>query len=131
MTSQSVKNDIKEWRRIFRQISLLEGVSGKYKKRIEALKRIKTENSEREIERLQAACEGFRLKELKEREKVFRGKYQSYIDKLSPIDRLIINSYVSGASQSEISQDLGYSEIGIRKRLGKIYKKLEVALTKE
>lgn len=128
MTSQSVKNDIKEWRRIFRQISLLEGVSGKYKKRIEALKRIKTENSEREIERLEDICGTFKLKELKERQEIFVNKYQVYIDKLVPIDRLIIKGFVAGASYSEMSQDLGYSEVGIRKRIEKAYKKLETMM---
>ena len=128
MTSQNVKNDIKEWRRIFRQISLLEGVSGKYKKRIEALKRIKTENSEREIERLEDICGTFKLKELKERQGAFVNKYQVYIDKLVPIDRLIIKGFVAGASYSEMSQDLGYSEVGIRKRIEKAYKKLETMM---
>lgn len=128
MTSQSVKNDIKEWRRVFRQISLLEGVSGKYKKRIEALKRIKTENSEREIERLEDICGTFKLKELKERQEIFVSKYQVYIDKLVPIDRLIIKGFVAGASYSEMSQDLGYSEVGIRKRIANAYKKLETMM---
>ena len=131
MTSQTVKNDIKEWRRVLRQISLLEGVSDKYKRRIEGLKKIKTENSEREVKRLEDICGTFRLKELKERQEAFLSKYQTYIDKLAPIDRLIIKSYISGASYSEISQDLGYSEVGVRKRIEKAYKKLELVLTKE
>ena len=128
MTSQTVKNDIKEWRCVLRQISLLEGVSDKYKRRIEGLKKIKTENSEREVKRLEDICDTFKLKELKGRQEAFLSKYQTYIDKLAPIDRLIIKSYISGASYSEMSQDLGYSEVGIRKRIEKAYKKLETMM---
>ena len=128
---EEVKREIKEWRVALYQISMFEGVSEKYRKRIEGLKHIKTRNAEREIARLEGICDGFRLKELRERESAFRERYQPYIDKLAPVEGLIIKGFVSGATYSEISQDLGYSEVGVRKRLDKIYKKLAVALEKE
>ena len=128
---EEVKREIKEWRAALYQISMFEGVSEKYRKRIEGLKHIKTRNAEREIARLEGICDSFRLKELRERESAFRERYQPYIDKLAPVEGLIIKDFVSGASQSEISQDLGYSEVGIRKRLDRIYKKLASALKTE
>ena len=128
---EEVKREIKEWRATLYQISMFEGVSEKYRKRIEGLKHIKTRNAEREIARLEGICDSFRLKELRERESAFRERYQPYIDKLAPVEGLIIKDFVSGASQSEISQDLGYSEVGIRKRLDRIYKKLASALKTE
>ena len=125
---QKVKKEIKEWRATLYQISMFEGVSEKYRKRIDGLKHIKTRNAEREIARLEGICDSFRLKELRERESAFRERYQPYIDKLAPVEGPIIKGFVSGATYSEISQDMGYSEVGIRKRLDRIYIKLASAL---
>ena len=125
---QKVNKEIKEWRATLYQISMFEGVSEKYRKRIDGLKHIKTRNAEREIARLEGICDSFRLKELRERESAFRERYQPYIDKLAPVEGLIIKGFVSGATYSEISQDMGYSEVGIRKRLDRIYIKLASAL---
>lgn len=130
-TIQTVKNDINEWRHIRRQLPLFEDLNKKYQKRISVLKNIHLDNSEREVKRLEGICSAFKLKDLHERDRLLYQKYQPYIDRLMPIDRIIFAFFIDNESYASIAKDIGFSEVGVRKRVEKAYNKISNMIIEE
>lgn len=119
-----VKKDIRRLRAVKRQITLLEGARDKYDRRILALMRAGTDTAEREAEKLRRIRNGLKIPELKAEEERLLQTYEPVMEKLSPVDHMVLEQFIDGATHQEIAIDLGYSEVGVRKRLDRVYKKI-------
>jgi DNA-directed RNA polymerase specialized sigma subunit len=74
-----------------------------------------------EIERLRAVIETLGLERTIKRVTELESKYMTAIGKLEQLDQtIIIDAYINGKPYWKIGRDVGYSEVGIQKRVNKI-----------
>ena len=105
---------------------MLASVKEKHEKKIRILGRVGTDAAEREIRHLSDFVNGLKIPQLTKEKNELEEIYLSRIKALSPLDHLIIEGFLDGGTYSKIALDLGYSEVGVRKRLSKIYCKLNI-----
>ena len=121
-----VKKDLRELKKHAHAIERLKEAQSTHEARIKMLEKLNSckktqeiiEKERRHIELLPIEKEIESARELEE-------KYMSAISTLGPIDKsIIIDTYINGVPYWKIGVALGYSEEGIRKRLGKAIKEI-------
>lgn len=122
----NVNQDIKRLRRIRQELDVLVSVKEKHEKKIRILSRMGTDAAEREIRRLSDFINDLKIPQLAKEKEELEEIYLPKIRSLPPLDHLIIEGFLDGGTYSKIALDLGYSEVGVRKRLSKIYCKLNI-----
>lgn len=65
-----------------------------------------------------------RLENITSEREALTGVYMPAIDRLEPVDKSIILSFIKGESHADIGARLGYSEVGIRRRCERAFEQI-------
>ena len=129
MTSaHKIRQDLRQLKINTHAINVLQKAYETHKRRIKMLEGLE-ENSYRArvIKRERAKLASLRFEEQIEALTDLELKYMHLIESLPALDKsIIVDCFINGKSYWQIGLDLGFSEEGIRKKVGVIIKKLAV-----
>lgn len=123
---KKIKKDLRQLRRLQHGVDVAMQVRERHERRLAVLQTMDvTDLSEadltahiEEIERLRAVIETLGVEETIKRATELESKYMGAIGKLDQLDRtIIIDAYINGKPYWKIGRDVGYSEVGIQKRV--------------
>lgn len=124
---ETIKKDLRQLRKVTHSIEALLTMKEKHERRLAYLSgRPSSPEVEEEKKRIEKLLEGIDLQGYIKRATTLEEKYMAAIDKLEPLDKkIIVDGYINGKAYYKIGRDIGYTEVGIRKRLEKIIKQIQ------
>ena len=97
-------------------------VKERHERRLSYLEREKPskENIE-EAQKIRKNLASLRIDDIIKEATTLESLYMETISKLEPLDRtIILDGYINGKAYRKIGRDIGYTEVGIQKRVNKI-----------
>ena len=126
-TTDEVKKDLRRLRRLTHSIEVSLRSKERHEKRIEYLRAEESnpnvdadwkKECALEREKLQRVVNSLYLEPLIKQATDLEARYMSAINKLEPLDRMIIiDGYLNGTAYWKIGQKIGYTKDGIQKRV--------------
>jgi hypothetical protein len=107
-------------------------VEKRHKERLEVLqKQQQTEEVKQNIADIEAVLATLDTAKYIQRATELESRYIEAINRLDPLDKtIILDGYVNGKAYWKIGRDIGYTEVGIQKRVNKIIEILAKILDK-
>ena len=122
---ERVKKDLRELKKTTYTINALTRTKEGFQKRLREINKLLRKKHQRETQAIYEILEKLDIEGYIERARATINKYTSAFESLSPIDQaIVIDYYINGEPAWKIGMDIGFSEDGIRKRLGKIIKEI-------
>lgn len=82
-----------------------------------------------EIAKIQQVLSTLHIEESIKRATALELRYAEAISKLDPLDKtIILDGYINGKAYWKIGRDIGYTEVGVQKRIKKIFERLATIL---
>lgn len=131
-TTEKIKRDLRLLRKITHSIEVSLTVEKRHKERLEILrKQEQTEEVKQNIADIEAVLASLDTAKYIQRATELESRYIEAINKLDPLDKtIILDGYVNGKAYWKIGRDIGYTEVGIQKRVNKIIEILAKILDK-
>ena len=131
-TTEKIKRDLRLLRKITHSIEVSLTVEKRHKERLEVLKKQEqTEEVKQNIADIEAVLATLDTAKYIQRATELESRYIEAINKLDPLDKtIILDGYVNGKAYWKIGRDIGYTEVGIQKRVNKIIEILAKILDK-
>lgn len=131
-TTEKIKRDLRLLRKITHSIEVSLTVEKRHKERLEVLqKQQQTEEVKQNIADIEAVLTTLDTAKYIQRATELESRYIEAINKLDPLDKtIILDGYVNGKAYWKIGRDIGYTEVGIQKRVNKIIEILAKILDK-
>ena len=131
-TTEKIKRDLRLLRKITHSIEVSLTVEKRHKERLEVLqKQQQTEEVKQNIADIEAVLATLDTAKYIQRATELESRYIEAINKLDPLDKtIILDGYVNGKAYWKIGSDIGYTEVGIQKRVNKIIEILAKILDK-
>ena len=117
-----IKKDLRRLRKITHSVEVSLQVKERHERRLSYLEREKPskENIE-EAQKIRKNLASLRIDDIIKEATTLESLYMEAISKLEPLDRtIILDSYINGKAYWKIGRDIGYTEVGIQKRVNKI-----------
>lgn len=126
MEKEKVKSDLRKLRKITHSITVAMECKQNHERRLEYLRgKIATKDNTEEIQKLEEVLGSLHIEENIKKATALEATYMEAIDKLEGFDKtIIIDGYINGKPYWKIGRDIGYTEVGIRKRVEKAIEKL-------
>lgn len=126
MEKEKVKNDLRRLRKITHSITVALECKQNHERRLEVLRNGRqTQETIEEIKKLEEVLGSLHIEENIKKATALESLYMEAIDKLEGFDKIIIiDGYINGKAYWKIGRDIGYTEVGIRKRVEKAIEKL-------
>ena len=121
-TTEKIKRDLRLLRKITHSIEVSLTVEKRHKERLEVLqKQQQTEEVKQSIADIEAVLATLDTAKYIQRATELESRYIEAINKLDPLDKtIILDGYVNGKAYWKIGRDIGYTEVGVQKRVNKI-----------
>ena len=121
-----VKQDLRHLRKITHSIEVALQVKEKHEKRLGVLQQgEQSPDNIDEIMKIKKVLSALHIEESIKRATELELRYVDAIDKLEPFDKtIILDGYINGKAYWKIGRDIGFTEAGIKKRIGKIFERL-------
>lgn len=131
-TTEKIKRDLRLLRKITHSIEVFLTVEKRHKERLEVLqKQQQTEEVKQNIADIEAVLATLDTAKYIQRATELESRYIEAINKLDSLDKtIILDGYVNGKAYWKIGRDIGYTEVGIQKRVNKIIEILAKILDK-
>lgn len=131
-TTERIKRDLRLLRKITHSIEVSLTVEKRHKERLEILrKQEQTEEVKQNIADIEAVLASLDTAKYIQRATELESRYIEAINKLDPLDKtIILDGYVNGKAYWKIGRDIGYTEVGVQKRVNKIIEILARILDK-
>lgn len=131
-TTEKIKRDLRLLRKITHSIEVSLTVEKRHKERLEVLqKQQQTEEVKQSIADIEAVLATLDTAKYIQRATELESRYIEAINKLDTLDKtIILDGYVNGKAYWKIGRDIGYTEVGIQKRVNKIIEILAKILDK-
>ena len=131
-TTEKIKRDLRLLRKITHSIEVSLTVEKRHKERLEVLqKQEQTEEVKQSIADIEAVLATLDTAKYIQRATELESRYIEAINRLDPLDKtIILDGYVNGKAYWKIGRDIGYTEVGIQKRVNKIIEILAKILDK-
>ena len=131
-TTEKIKRDLRLLRKITHSIEVSLTVEKRHKERLEVLqKQEQTEEVKQNIADIEAVLATLDTAKYIQRATELESRYIEAINKLDTLDKtIILDGYVNGKAYWKIGRDIGYTEVGIQKRVNKIIEILAKILDK-
>nr|DAI27433.1 MAG TPA: Protein of unknown function (DUF722) [Caudoviricetes sp.] len=131
-TTEKIKRDLRLLRKITHSIEVSLTVEKRHKERLEVLqKQQQTEEVKQNIADIEAVLATLDTAKYIQRATELESRYIEAINRLDPLDKtIILDGYVNGKAYWKIGRDIGYTEVGIQKRVNKIIEILAKILDK-
>lgn len=131
-TTEKIKRDLRLLRKITHSIKVSLTVEKRHKERLEILqKQEQTEEVKQNIADIEAVLASLDTAKYIQRATELESRYIEAINKLDPLDKtIILDGYVNGKAYWKIGRDIGYTEVGVQKRVNKIIEILARILDK-
>ncbi len=131
-TTEKIKRDLRLLRKITHSIEVSLTVEKRHKERLEVLKKQEqTDEVKQNIADIEAVLATLDTAKYIQRATELESRYIEAINKLDPLDKtIILDGYVNGKAYWKIGRDIGYTEVGIQKRVNKIIEILAKILDK-
>ena len=131
-TTEKIKRDLRLLRKITHSIEVSLTVEKRHKERLEVLrKQQQTEEVKQNIADIEAVLATLDTAKYMQRATELELRYIEAINKLDPLDKtIILDGYVNGKAYWKIGRDIGYTEVGVQKRVNKIIEILARILDK-
>lgn len=131
-TTEKIKRDLRLLRKITHSIEVSLTVEKRHKERLEVLqKQEQTEEVKQNIADIEAVLASLDTAKYIQRATELESRYIEAINKLDPLDKtIILDGYVNGKAYWKIGRDIGYTEVGVQKRVNKIIEILARILDK-
>ena len=130
MEKEKVKSDLRKLRKITHRITVGMDCKQNHERRLEYL-RGKTPTKEiiDEIRKIKEVLGSLHIEDDIKTATALESTYMAAIDKLEGFDKTImIDGYINGKPYWKIGRDIGYTEVGVRKRVEKAIEKLANSL---
>lgn len=117
-----IKKDLRRLRKITHSVEVALQVKERHERRLSYLEREKPskENIE-EAQKIRKNLASLRIDDIIKEATTLESLYTEAISKLEPPDRtIILDGYINGKAYWKIGRDIGYTEVGIQKRVNKI-----------
>ena len=117
-----IKKDLRRLRKITHSVEVALQVKERHERRLSYLEREKPskENIE-EAQKIRKNLTSLRIDDIIKEATTLESLYMEAISKLEPLDRtIILDGYINGKAYWKIGRDIGYTEVGIQKRVNKI-----------
>ena len=126
MEKEKVKSDLRKLRKITHSITVALECKQNHERRLEVLRNGRqTQETAEEIKKLEEVLGSLHIEESIKKATALESLYMEAIDKLEGFDKIIIiDGYINGKAYWKIGRDIGYTEVGIRKRVEKAIEKL-------
>lgn len=126
MEKEKVKSDLRRLRKITHSITVALECKQNHERRLELLRNGRqTQETIEEIKKLEEVLGSLHIEENIKKATALESLYMEAIDKLEGFDKIIIiDGYINGKAYWKIGRDIGYTEVGIRKRVEKAIEKL-------
>lgn len=131
-TTEKIKRDLRLLRKITHSIEVSLTVEKRHKERLEVLqKQEQTEEVKQNIADIEAVLASLDTAKYIQRATELESRYIEAINKLDPLDKtIILDGYVNGKAYWKIGRGIGYTEVGVQKRVNKIIEILARILDK-
>lgn len=131
-TTEKIKRDLRLLRKITHSIEVSLTVEKRHKERLEILrKQEQTDEVRQNIADIEAVLASLDTAKYIQRATELESRYIEAINKLDPLDKtIILDGYVNGKAYWKIGRDIGYTEVGVQKRVNKIIEILARILDK-
>lgn len=124
-----IKSDLRQLRKITHNIEVSLQVKERHEKRLAILQQKSTQEFEEEISKIKQVLSTLKIEESIKKATALELKYSEAISKLDSLDKVIIlDGYINGKAYWKIGRDIGYTEVGVQKRIKKIFEKLAILL---
>lgn len=126
MKKEKVKSDLRELRKITHSIQVALNCKQNHERRLEVLRNGKqTKETVDEIRKIEGVLSSLNIEANIKKATALETIYMEAIGQLEGFDKtIIIDSYINGKPYWKIGRDIGYTEVGIRKRIDKAIEKL-------
>lgn len=117
-----IKKDLRRLRKITHSVEVALQVKERHERRLSYLEQEKPskENIE-EAQKIRKNLASLRIDDIIKEATTLESLYMEAISKLEPLDRtIILDGYINGKAYWKIGRDIGYTEVGIQKRVNKI-----------
>lgn len=129
-TTEKIKRDLRQLRKITHSIEVSLQVKERHERRLEVLQQRKqSKEVSEEIAKIQQVLSTLHIEESIKRATALELRYAEAISKLDPLDKtIILDGYINGKAYWKIGRDIGYTEVGVQKRIKKIFERLATLL---
>ena len=117
-----IKKDLRRLRKITHSVEVALQVKERHERRLSYLEREKpSEENIEEAQKIRKNLASLRIDDIIKEATTLESPYMEAISKLEPLDRtIILDGYINGKAYWKIGRDIGYTEVGIQKRVNKI-----------
>ena len=117
-----IKKDLRRLRKITHSVEVALQVKERHERRLSYLEREKPSNENiEEAQKIRKNLASLRIDDIIKEATTLESLYMETISKLEPLDRtIILDGYINGKAYWKIGRDIGYTEVGIQKRVNKI-----------
>ena len=117
-----IKKDLRRLRKITHSVEVALQVKERYERRLLYLQNKQdTKGSVAEEEKIRKNLAVLRIDDSIKESTELEALYMEAISKLEPLDRaIILDGYINGKAYWKIGRDIGYTEIGVQKRVKRI-----------
>ena len=117
-----IKKDLRRLRKITHSVEVALQVKERYERRLLYLQNKQdTKGSIAEEEKIRKNLAVLRIDDSIKESTELEALYMEAISKLEPLDRaIILDGYINGKAYWKIGRDIGYTEIGVQKRVKRI-----------
>lgn len=124
--TEQIKKDLRRLRKLAHSIEVATTVKERHTRRKELLMQgEQNEETQEEISRIDRVLSSLRVEEHIKQATALEERYMEAIGRLDPLDKtIILDGYINGKAYWKIGRDIGYTEDGIKKRVGKIIEKI-------
>jgi DNA-directed RNA polymerase specialized sigma24 family protein len=121
-----IKRDLRQLRKITHSIEVAMKVKEGREKRLEVLRSAKpSDDTVCEIQKIEHTISSLHIEESIKRSTALETLYMDAINNLDPLDKtIILDAYINGKAYWKIGRDIGYTEIGVQKRIKRILENL-------
>ena len=118
---ERIKTDLRRLRKITHSIEVALQVKERHERRLLYLGERPSKESEEESAKILLNLKALRVDDCIKEATALEALYMEAISKLEPLDRtIILDGYINGKAYWKIGRDIGYTEIGVQKRVGRI-----------
>ncbi len=117
-----MKKDLRRLRSLTHSIEVSMQVKERHEKRLLWLKTLSpTKETLSDIEKIERILSTLNVERYISEATALENKYMEAINALDPLDKtIILDGYINGKPYWKIGRDIGYAEVSIKKRVGKI-----------
>ncbi len=120
-----IKKDLRRLRKISHSVEVALRVKERHEKRLVYLEERLTKDNVQEADNIRKNLSTLKIDEIIREATALESLYMDAISNLEPLDRtIILDGYINGKAYWKIGREIGYTEVGVQKRVNKIIETL-------